>query len=412
MKHLGKIKWCLVLMFLFPRAVYSDAVIYPVFADGWLVAGNKTVGSSVRLMRVGMWAEAQEELQKSVWYRPRNHAAQFNLGVCYERAGQLEAAGRLYQRAVDLRSEALYCEGLARLNGVAGRGAEFVKFLMPCDSSCNHGYVYARAGMWEQAVQLFESAFRYRSFAATALNLAVAYEVLGSRQNADRAIRNASALGSNEQYQSFAHYLSSSSDLPLEMAISLPSITTVTDAPVLKAAYIATDNAALRLSPSHESPVLALLRKNTRVDVLSSSSTWTRVRTHHNKEGFLPTLFVAPHHSAENVIDQGYSLVHPESVVVAMPEPEAYEDIYEQIFEDAEPSITVMIPEDGNRVAIREKPSLMAEITGYLEPGDSLQVKESDVSAWYEIVDDSRPQGFILKMHTAALEKRVLSDEN
>ena len=126
----------------------------------------------------------------------------------------------------------------------------------------------------------------------------------------------------------------------------------------------------------------------------------------------MPTLFVAPHHSAENVIDQGYSLVHPESVVVAMPEPEAYEDIYEQIFEDAEPSITVMIPEDGNRVAIREKPSLMAEITGYLEPGDSLQVKESDVSAWYEIVDDSRPQGFILKMHTAALEKRVLSDEN
>lgn len=413
MNHFGKIKWFLVLMFLFPRAVYSNAVIYPVFADGWLVAGNKTVGTAVRLMRVGMWSEAQEELQKSVWNRPRNHAAQFNLGVCYERVGQLENAKRFYQRAVDLRPEALYCEGLARLDGVAGRGAEFVKFLIPCDSSCNHGYVFARAGMWEYASRLFENAYHYRSNATTTLNLAVAYEVLSNRRDADRMIRNASALGSNQQYLSFAHYLSSSSDLPLEMAICLPDITTVTDMPVLKTAFIIGDNAVLRLSPSHDSPVLAQLRQNTRVDVLSLSSTWTRVRTHQNKEGFLPTLFLSSEYVTEKTAVHGYSTAHSQAAVIEEHEEyDEYEDIYEQIFENPEPSITVTIPEDGNRVAIREKPSLMAEITGYLEPGDSLEVRESDVSSWYEIVDDSRPQGFILKMHTKALEKRLLGDEN
>lgn len=388
------------LLFFFPQAVFSDSLVYPVFADGWVVAGNKSIGDAIRLMRIGMWFEAQEKLQKSVGYRPRNHAAQFNLGVCYERSGILETARRYYERAIDLRPEILYCEGLARLDGESGNGAEFVKFLIPCDTACNHGYAYARAGLWAYAVRLFESAFNYKPSAATALNLAVTYEVLGNRRDARRFLQHASSLEKSQQYQSFSHHLSTSSELPLELLICLPGITTVTDMQVLETLIIDTDSAALRVDKTHDSPVLALLSKGTPVDVLSFSSTWVRVRTQRNKEGYLPALFLSSPLSTKNMDIVGYSRDYFLSKNGTREISENPDSI---MHNDLPLSITAEVVSDGHQAAIRDKPSLIAVIVDYLESGTIIEVRECDMPSWYEVVDSSPEKTFILKMHVKIL---------
>ncbi len=282
-----------LILFGILSGVHAEPNVYPVQADGWIIAGNKTVGAIVRIMRIGLWDDARNELQKMLGYRPRNHAAQYNLGVCYERLGDFETARNCYQKAIDLWPEAMYCEGLARLDAYAGTGAEFVKFLIPCTSTCQTGYVYARAGMWRQARVDFENALSSDASAATALNLAVAAEVTGDRSAARSFLQRASALASDPGYEAFSLYLTTSPDLPLDMLTSLPELTTITDSPPVAAMYVCRHFAPVRLENTLDSPVLDLLSRNDRVDVIQFTSSWARIRTIRQKEGFVPSLFLA-----------------------------------------------------------------------------------------------------------------------
>jgi uncharacterized protein YgiM (DUF1202 family) len=388
------------LFFLLPQAVFSDSLVYPVFADGWVVAGNKSVGEAIRLMRIGMWFEAQEELHKSVGYRPRNHAAQFNLGICYERSGNSEIARQYYERAIDLRPEVLYCEGLARLDRESGNGAEFIKFLILCDTVCNHGYAFARAGLWKRAIQRFESVFNHKPTAVIALNLAVAHEVLGNRRDARRFILHASSLENSQQYQFFYHHLSTSSDLPLEMLTSLPGLTSVTEMEVLETLIVNTDNVSLRADNTHDSPILMLLSKGTHVDVLSFSPAWVRIRTPRQKEGYLPALFLSSRPSKKNEGFTDYSRDYSVSRTDLSKKPE---NLDSTMYSDFLSSKTGEVISDGTRVALRDKPSLLAEIVKYMECGTIIEVRDSDLPSWFEVVDSSPDKTYILKMHVQIL---------
>jgi uncharacterized protein YgiM (DUF1202 family) len=396
-----------ICMFLLFAVCYcpignTRSSVQPVFADGWVVAGNRTVGNAVRYMRVGMWDEAQGELQRMLGYRPRNHAALFNLGVCFERAGNTDTARQFYERAIDLRSENLYCENLARLDGVSGKGAEFVKFVISCDSVCNHGYAYARAGLWEMAIKRFEASLASRFSAAAAHNLAVSYEVVGLRQKAQDTIQLASSLGDDFRHQEFLSYFASAPDLPLEMLTSLPMLTTTSDLPVIANKFTNRNNAIIRLKKTHDSVVLSVLERNSHVDVLEYSSSWARVRTRQNKEGFIPSLFLSSEYAIEEQVFGGYSLVHYES---QPPIDSVTDDETMYLESDDFVFLTVQTLSDGQPVAVRRQPSLMSEIVGHIEPGLCLKVIETDFDAWFQIYEGTAHKGFILKMHVTVIDK-------
>lgn len=382
------------------RFAEAGSSVQPVFADGWVVAGNRTVGRAVRYMRVGMWDEAQAELHRMVGYRPRNHAAQFNLGVCYERMGRPDTARRFYERAIELRPELLYCESLARLEGVAGKGAEFVKFLIPCGSECNHGYAFARAGLWQYAVNRFEASLSSRSSPVTAQNLAVSYEVIGMRSKANEMIRRASGLSYDERHQEFADYLARAPELPLEMLKNLPYLTTSTDLPVIASNFISRNNSVVRMARAHDSVVLAVLNRNTRVDVLDCSSSWVRIRIHQNREGYIPAVFLSDNYLAEEEEIVAYSVPHLElepSLDVSEEETMLLEP------DDWEYFVVTSVSENQS-ITVRAEPSLMSDVVGHIEPETVFEVIQTDYDSWFEIVSPLIQQGYILKMHVIEVD--------
>lgn len=387
------IGWILLISVLPARA---EPTVFPVMADGWVIAGNKTVGTAVRLMRIGMWDEAQSELQKLLGYRPRNHAAQYNMGLCYERQGDYERARTYYEKAMDLWPESMYCEGLARIDSLAGTGAEFLKFLVPCSSSCRTGYLYARAGMWREAITRFDLSLSTSTSAAAALNMAVAAEVLGNRAEARQIIQKASALAGDPRYDAFELYLVKSPELPLDMLTSMPELTTTTDSPVLTTMIATRNNTPVRLESDSGSPVLELLTRGARVDVLTISHSWVRVRTVRQKEGYVPAVDLST--DLDNPDSSGvYSMPwENEASVIETPVP---------VFLELTPEVqdrSVKIASGGKPVLVRREPSLIAEVAGSLEDGSEIEVKECGDERWLEIVAGP-VTGYIMKQFTVTV---------
>lgn len=382
-----------------PR-VHAEPGVYPVQADGWIIAGNKTVGAVVRLMRIGLWDDAKDELRKMLGYRPGNHAAQYNLGVCYERLGDFETARKYYQKAMDIWPEAMYCEALARLDAFAGNGAEFVKFLIPCTSSCRTGFIYARSGMWRKARAHFEAALALNASAATALNLAIAAEVTGDRNAARSFLQRASALGSDPRHEAFSRYLATAPDLPLDMLTALPELTTVTSSTPAATMFICRHFAPVRLENSLDSPVLDLLSRNDRVDVIHFTSSWARVRTFRQKEGFLPSIFLADRPGAPDGSGgiSGPWDTRPEPV---QPEP-AVEGVVLPVVEESPDRVRVQSA--GKPVLVRREPSLIAETAGSLDDGTVIEIRECADGRWLEILSGT-VTGFIMKQFTVPLEE-------
>jgi len=370
----------------------ARANVSPVYIDGWVAAGNKTVGKSVRYMRIGLWDEAQKELRKIISYRPSNHAAQYNLGLCFEKNGQFDVARRLYEKAIELRPEYIYCEGLARMMGLSGTGVEFLKFMIPCDLSCNSGYVFAQAGLWAQAITRFETSINKAFSPVSALNLAVAYEVLGNRSDAERVLRRISSSLSDSRYDSFCEYIESSPDLSLDMLTSLPSLTTITNSPVLQTMFVSRNNAIVRQSANHDSPVMDLLLQNAQVDILDLSQFWVRVRTDRYKEGYLPGNLLSPQPVSKNS-NYPYSNDYEDFTADNL----VKNGIEKASEESAAPRYVHVLP-NGRPVAVRSEPSLFAEITGYIEPGKSIPVFDCDDSHWLEVQDNGIKR-YILKTY-------------
>ena len=391
------------ILFSILSGVHAEPNVYPVQADGWIIAGNKTVGAIVRLMRIGLWDDARNELQKMLSYRPENHAAQYNIGVCYERLGDFEMARKYYQKAMDIWPEAMYCEGLARLDAYAGNGAEFVKFLIPCTSSCRTGFIYARSGMWRQARVHFENALSSDASAATALNLAVAAEVTGDRSTARSFLQRASAMASDPRYEAFSRYLATAPDLPLDMVTRLPELTTITDSAPVGAMYICRQLAPVRLENTLDSPVLDILSRNDRVDVIQFTSSWTRIRTIRQKEGFVPSLFLA---DRPGVTDDSSGIskpldVQPEQVPAKLESPES-DDAMPLAVEDLPDRVRVVSA--GKPMVVRREPSLLAEVAGALDDGTVIEVRDYADGRWLEIL--SGPvTGYILKQFTVPVEE-------
>ncbi|MCD4655205.1 tetratricopeptide repeat protein [bacterium] len=383
----------MVLVFLsWPMQIL--AAVNPVWTDGGLAAGDKTVGTAVRYMRIGMWREAEAELRKILGYRPKNHAAQFNLGICHEKKGQIALARRFYEKAIKIRPELVYCEALARLDAVAGNGAEFLKFMIPCMHKCDHGYAFARAGLWEKAEKRFGQAWRDSANPVTCLNRAVANEVLGNRGQAIQNLSRAAALAGRQEYDAFAEYLNNTPEFSMEMLLSLPALTTVTDLPVIRSEYVTRNDIAVRLDKSFDSAILSLQEKNSIVDILDDSEIWIRVRTHNQKEGYIPAIFLAAEPISPDKTDN-YRVSIP---YASVPETTEDETINEEIEQTEENIFSVQVRKDGNAVAVRAETSLLAEITGYVDPGRKIQVKRHSDSAWYEIVS-GRVRGFIQKSY-------------
>lgn len=346
-------------------------------------------------MRIGMWQKAERELRRSLGYRPENHAAQFNLGLCHLKKGQITMARRFFEKAIDLRPEPLYCEALAQLDARLGTGAEFTRFLVPCAHECDHGYAFARAGLWKKADSRFASALADEPNATTWLNRAVASEVMGRRSMAKRYLSNARRLTGKKEYDQFATYLDNAPDFPLEMLVVLPELTTATDSAPVSSMFVNRSSTVIRLNSSHQSVGLGVLDKNASVDVLETTEGWIRVRTKTHKEGYIPafllseTLVPDVPDAAGNSYSQPYVEAEPEIIETDTEMPQE---------PTPEPVFTVNVLADGSAVAVRTETSLMAEIVGYVDPGRKLRVQRSGNEKWLEIVS-GRIRGFILKSY-------------
>jgi SH3-like domain-containing protein len=313
-------------------------------------------------------------------------------------------ARRFYEKAVDIRPEYLYCEALARLDGKAGYGAEFIRFLSPCEYRCDYGYAFARAGLWNDAENRFASAYGDYPTAVNALNRAVACEVLDRRTDAARYLKWASSLSGTEPYDSFSAYLSKAPDFPLSMRAALPALTTATDRTPLTKMIVTDHRIAMRLNPEYSAPVLSILQPGDIVDILSDDSAWFAVRIKNGKEGYLPAIFLGEPHGdgvTESTYSVPYELATPEEEIAENePEGETEAEIEGETEPEPEtrPVTTVQVRKDGNPVAVREEMSLLADITGYVEPGRKIKVKQTEDGRWLEIVSGST-QGYILKSY-------------
>lgn len=391
----------LVLFFLGTGSIKTHAAIQPVWTDGWLAAGNKTVGTPIRYMRIGQWDQAEKELRTTLSYRPENHAAQFDLGICYERKGDVKTARRFYEKAINLKPEPLYCEAIARLDGTAGTGAEFVKFMKPCSHECDHGYAFARAGLWNRALSRFISAWSHESSALIALNLAVTYEVIGQRDEALKYLDRASALSGTSEFDDFAVYLRNAPRFSLDLRTNLPSLTTSTDVPVKQTMYLGKENIAIRMRPMFDSAVLEYAESSSPVGLITRSGAWARVRTRSQREGYIP--FNMLRKKPVNTVKQDPNQ-EPVPQVYAVPYSPDTDSAAEP---SVEPKLTrgrhgrvVHVRKDGHAVAVRNEASILAEIVGYAEPGQKLEVLQSPDPMWYEILNFGTQSCFIMKRYT------------
>jgi len=381
----------------------TQAAIVPVLTDTGLVAGDKTVGTAVRYMRIGMWHEAESNLRRILGYRPENHAAQFNLGVCLENQGQVTLAKSFYKKAIQIRPEPLYCEALARLDSVSGKGAEFLKFMIPCLHRCDHGYAFAHAGLWQEANVRFTRALNDSPDPVTYLNCAVASEVLGQRAKAKRYLSRATTLSGRAEYDQFSLYLATAPDFSLDLLLKLPALSTITDARVLTSGYVRTKNAAIRMGPDFGSPVISLQVLNSKMDILENTKSWFRVRTIDQKEGFIPAVFL----SYEPVPPGTANSYSTPYLPVTTPTEKTDEEIT-----PAQPVTSVVIvKKSGNSVVVRKETSLLAEIAGYVDPGKKLRVKNSANPKWYEITKGNI-RGYILKSYVETPESESAESVN
>ncbi|MBN1297514.1 SH3 domain-containing protein [bacterium] len=378
-------------------SVGVNAAIQPVWTDGWTVAGNRTIGTAVRYMRLGMWPEAEAELRKTLGYRPENHAAQYNLGICYERRGDRQTALRFYEKAVDLRPENLYCEGIARLTGVAGRGAEFLKFLPPCSRECEFGYAFARAGLWERALERYMRARAIRASSESALHIAVAYEVLENRRDAVALASEAAQTKTNAYAKNFLNYITTAPPFTLDLLITLPELTTITDASAIDQRILESASLTIRMQPGLDSPVVAQLSEpRLAIDVIAYTGSWARIRTR-QKEGYVPAFILD---QARDTTVSGFSLPVPpddnnhSDTTPVVPGSESVVP-GELIAAIDPPVIQTRVIADGDAVAVREEPSLLAEIVGYVDPGKKLTVTRTEDPIWVEITAGAS-RGFIM----------------
>jgi len=410
-----------VVVFLGTGLIIPDscnAAIRSVWVDGWMAAGNKSVGTAIRYMRIGQWDKAESELRKILGYRPENHAAQYDLGICYERKGDLTTAKRFYEKAIEIRPEFLYCEAIARMEEKAGKGVEYLTFLKPCFHDCDHGFAFARSGMWEEAIKRFKAAY-YKDFSAlNAFNLAVAMEVIGRRNDAISYFEKADGLSGTSVYDSFAEYLNTAPDFSLHMRVSLPVLSSVTDFPIQKTLYIAAEIAAVRTEPSLEAPVLTYAHLNSPVGILHETGAWVRVRTQNQKEGFIPRFMVekkpdfsqiaqsrepdstsspVPKKTSSHHMSSAENQKRNYSITIAADKHDSESDSDKKEISQKS-AILVRVQSQGNSVAVRQEPSLLSEIVGYIDPGKKLKVIQSNDPIWFEIISPDI-SGYIMRRY-------------
>ncbi len=386
-----------------------DAGSRPVTIDDYTFISSGSVGRAIRDMEAGSWDVARLELERILNQNPRNHYALFDLGVWYGRSGNPDRGENYIRKALDLRFSTIYLEGLSQIKGTLGRGSELYPRIFWCNGECNIGNYYARAGLWEDALEHYARSLDYNNrYHKSCFHMALAYEAMGDRENAIEFCEKAISIKHRNtgKYVDFLEYLQTS-DVPetvpwdyqepeyrepaepeyrepAEPEYREPAEPEYREPDYGEPAepmdpvepeyrFVRVDIANLRTSPSTLGRRIQLLHRGSRVVFLKSDESWVYVRTFHQLEGWV-------HGDLLSItVDGAWEVTG---------DPEVSSDtMFNEPDSQSEPShpagteIRTVIHQETD-AAVRAEPSILAEIIYYFHSGDTVTVLNQSRSNW------------------------------
>jgi len=398
---------------MFVLVMTAAIISSPVFAGSRAVViedftfiSSGSVGRAIKYMQSNLWDLAKKELERVLLRRPNNHYALYDLGVWYERAGNRDLAGDYYRQAIAIRKSRYYLNALARLDGIEGRGAHLYHRLFRCHGYCGQGNVYAKSGLWEEAVAYYEKAFNTepRNHVAC-FHISVAYAALGDIENAIGYCELAINLKyrNNHKYVDFLTYLetmrNSAHSRKPAWEKPEPNRETIPDPyraqpdpasrkkPSFGYQYVKVDTGSVRNSPAPSAGIVLNLPRGSRVEILETRGQWLFVRTFQKDQGWMPeNLLSATVEGAwvESVSDPGWRDNNSQ-----------YGKSTSETTRRRRSREYMHIIDRGAEVAIRAEPSLLADVIHNFKPGEKVEILNRTKSNWIFVRTPAGP-GYIL----------------
>lgn len=260
-----------------------------------------------------LWDRAKKVWKEELNKRPDYAPLYYNLGVAAARENRLKDASDFYKLALKKDPDRMYMEALSKLEKTSGIGRVFYNYLLDRTGKIRTGCQFARAGLWQEAIDIWQSIIKKKSNNPYVLyNLSLAWEVMGEHKKSLDFITKSITLRPNEEKKKMLNWLEGKEPAPftlptgeaLKRLIFTENVKKNDDNATLKREklkdaekgliykYIATSGASLRSKPSVDSAVIKKLVLGEKVRLLSKHSDWYEIALKSGKRGWVYYRFI------------------------------------------------------------------------------------------------------------------------